>query len=63
MANDNGFLGLTKKQAQNKAEARNFIFRLIRVDTENFFDYPTDERADRVCIEIDKGVVTKATFR
>jgi hypothetical protein len=56
------FLGLTKKMAQDRAEGRNLIFRLIRVDKENFFDYPTDERNDRVCIEIDAGKVTKVIF-
>ena len=56
------FLGLTKKGAQEKAEAKNFIFRLIRKDEQTFFSYPTDVRTDRVCIEIDKGTVTSAKF-
>lgn len=56
------FIGLTKKMAQDKAEGRNMIFRLIRVDKNNFFDYPKDERTDRVCIEIDDAKVTKVTF-
>ena len=56
------FIGLTKKMAQDKAEGRNMIFRLIRVDKNSFFDYPADERTDRVCIEIDNGKVTKVTF-
>lgn len=57
------FIGLTKKMAQDKAEGRNMIFRLIRVDKEYFFKYPDDERADRVCIEIDGGKVSKVTFK
>lgn len=57
------FLGLTKKGAQEKAEAKNFIFRLIRKDEQTFFSYPTDVRTDRVCVEIDKGTVTKATIQ
>lgn len=54
------FLGLSKKSAQNLAEAKNIIFRLIRVDDERFFDYPTEVFYERVCIEIDNGKVTKA---
>jgi hypothetical protein len=57
------FLGLTKKGAQDKAEAKNFIFRLIRKDDQTFFSYPSDVRADRICVEIDKGAVTKATIQ
>ncbi len=56
------YLGLSKKSAQDKAERQNMIFRLIRVDAEGFFSFPVDKREDRVCIEIDKGVVTKVTF-
>lgn len=63
MLKSEDFLGLTKKGAQDKAEAKNLIFRLIRKDGENFFSYPNDTRADRVCVEIDKGAVTKATFQ
>lgn len=54
------FIGLTKKQAQNKAEAMNLIFRLIRIDQEKYFEYPEDVRTDRICIEIDNTFVTKA---
>lgn len=59
------FLGLTKTGAMDKAEQKNFIFRLIRIDEKSFFSYPDVDkhRADRVCIEIDKGAVTKATFQ
>lgn len=56
------FLGLSKKSAQDKAEAKNLIFRLIRVDGDNFFSYPADKREDRICVEIDKGKVSKVTF-
>jgi hypothetical protein len=56
------FLGLSKKGAQDKAESRNLIFRLIRVDGDNFFSYPEDKREDRICVEIDKGKVSKVTF-
>lgn len=58
------FLGLTKKGSMDKAEAKNFIFRLIRIDDKSFFSYPDPDkqRTDRVCIEIDKGAVTSAKF-
>lgn len=57
------YVGLTKKGAQNKAEANNLIFRLIRVDGETFLSYPDDTRDDRVCVEIDSGLVSKVVFR
>jgi len=56
------FLGMTKKDSQGKAERYNFIYRLIRVDDRNFLPYPDDTRDDRICIEIDKGRVTKASI-
>lgn len=56
------FIGLSKKAAQDKAEAKNMIFRLISVDGDPFFSFPTDKRDDRVCIEITGGKVTKATI-
>lgn len=58
------FLGLTKKGSQDKAEAKNLIFRLIRVDDKSFFSYPDvdKQRTDRVCIEIEKGQVVVAKF-
>jgi hypothetical protein len=59
----NEYVGLTKKAAQDKAERKNAIFRLIRIDADKFFEYPdtTDVRTDRICVEIDGGKVTKAT--
>jgi len=59
----NEFIGLTKKQAQNKAEAKNFIFRLIRIDQEAYAPYPDDVRQDRLCVEIDNGLVSKVTLQ
>lgn len=56
------FCGLGKKDAQNLAEAYNLIFRLIRIDDRNMFSYPEDSRTDRVCVEIDKGKVSKVEF-
>lgn len=63
MAGSSDFIRQTKKGAQNLAEARAMIFRLIRVDGDQFFAYPDDTRNDRVCVEIDNGKVTKATIR
>lgn len=57
------FLGLSKKSAQDKAEAKSLVFRLIRVDAEDFFSYPEEKRDDRVCVEIDKGKVTKVSIQ
>lgn len=61
--NANDFLGLTKKAAQNKSEACNLIFRLIRIDSETYLEYPEEKRTDRICVEIDKGLVTKASIQ
>jgi len=57
------FLGLSKKGAQNKAEALNMIFRLIRIDTDSYYEYPEDTRTDRICVELDNGKVTKASVQ
>jgi hypothetical protein len=63
MATADDFLGLTKKGAQNRAEEKNMIFRLIRIDGEKYYEYPEDTRTDRVCVEIENGKVTKATVQ
>lgn len=57
------FIGLTKKKAQDFAEAKSLIFRLIRIDAEPYFPYPDDRYDQRVCVEIDNGLVTKASVR
>ena len=57
------FLALSKKSAQDKAEQLNLMFHLIRIDDKYFFDYPADERTDRVCVEIEKGAVVKAVLQ
>lgn len=56
------FIGLTKKQAQDKAESKNLIFRLIKINGRDFFDYPEETRTDRICIEIENDRVSKATL-
>lgn len=63
MATADDFLGLSKKGAQNKAEALNMIFRLIRIDGESYYTYPEDTRTDRICVELDGGKVTKASVQ
>lgn len=57
------FLFLSKKRAQDICEAKNLIFRLIRIDGESFYSYPEDQRTDRICVEIDNGKVTKASIQ
>jgi len=57
------YLNLSKRSAQNLAEAQNFLFRLISVDGDPFMPYPEDTRDDRVCIEITAGKVSKVVFQ
>jgi len=59
------FIGLTKKSAQNKAEAENLIFRLVSIDKEPYLSYPAEDdvRNDRICVEIENGKVVKATLQ
>ncbi len=57
------FIGLDKKSAQNLAERKNLIFRLLSVDSEPYFSMPEDKRDDRVCVEIEKNKVTKVYFQ
>jgi len=63
MHNSNDFLNLSKKTAQDLAEKKNIIFHLIRIDGEMFFDYPSEVRDDRVCIEIEGGKVIRAVIQ
>jgi hypothetical protein len=60
---ESDFIGLTKKGAQQKAEQLNLIFRLISVDGNAMFSYPSDQRSDRICIEINNGAVTVAKLQ
>lgn len=57
------FLGMGKREAQNKAEQLNLIFRLIRVDDRAMASVPTDTREDRVCVEMDNLKITKAVIQ
>ncbi len=54
------YIGLSKRNAQNLAEAQNLIFRLISVDGEPYFGMPEDKRTDRICVEIVAGKVSSA---
>lgn len=60
---DEQFIGLTKKGAQDLADQKNLIFRLIRIDDKPMLSYPADQRQDRICVEIEKGKVVKATLQ
>ena len=59
----NQFMGMTKRLAQNLAESKNLIFRLIRIDNQDFMSYPEDKRDDRICVEIDNSVITKVVIQ
>lgn len=56
------FVGMGKRPAQNKAEARGLIFRLVSVDGEQILGYPEDSRDDRVCVEVEGTKVVKAVM-
>lgn len=61
--NTDDFIGMGKRRAQNEAESRNLIFRLVSVDGEKVLGYPDDTgRSDRVCVEITADKVSKATI-
>lgn len=59
----NEFIGMSKVGAQNRAESKNWVFRLVSVNGEVFLGYPEDTRDDRVCVEIVNGKVVKAEIR
>jgi hypothetical protein len=56
------FIGKSKFMAQNLAESKNMIFRLISIDGEPYLSYPEDIRDDRVCVELVAGKIVKATI-
>lgn len=62
MSDAQDFVGLSKKGAQDKAEAKNLVFRLVAVDGETFLGWPDDSYPQRVCCVIEKGKVTEARF-
>jgi len=58
------YIGMEKRRAQNEAEADNLIFRLIMADGEEFLPFPKEDerRTDRICVEIERNKVVKATI-
>jgi hypothetical protein len=58
------FIGLSKKSAQDLAERKDLIFRLISINGEPYFSYPeeSDYRTDRICVELENSVVSKAVI-
>ena len=42
--------GMEKRAAQNFAERKNLIFRLVSVNGETFLGKPEDVRTDRDCV-------------
>jgi hypothetical protein len=58
------FIGVSKFKAHDLVEANSLVYRLVSVDGAIFLGYPTDElRTDRICVEIENGVVVKATIQ
>jgi len=63
MTNAQEFISLSKHRAQDLAEFKSLVFRLVSVDGEIFLGYPEDKRDDRICVEIEKGSVIKAVIQ
>ncbi len=63
MVNAKDFMGLSKHKAQDLAEKKYIIFRLVSVDGETFLGYPEDTRTDRVCVVIEKGSIVQASVQ
>lgn len=59
------FIGKTKVQSQNISEARSLIYRLIHKDGQDYFSEPTEAEwvANRICVWITGGEVTRAEFK
>ena len=57
------FIGRSKHTAHSLAEFKSLVFRLVSVDGEVFLGYPSDTRTDRVCCEIEKGVIVRANVQ
>jgi len=53
-----GYLTLSTAQAEARAASDGLVFRILRIDDEQFAG-TTDYRVDRVNVEIDNGIVTK----
>lgn len=57
------FVGMTKKSAQDLAESKFLIFRLVSIDGETYLGYPEDTRTDRLCVEINDSKISKAVIQ
>lgn len=60
MTNTEQFKGMGKRAAQNLAEAKNLIFRLVSANGEVILGKPEDARVDRVCVVIENDKVAEA---
>jgi hypothetical protein len=63
MVNVSDLVGLGKRDAQNKSELKNLIWRLVSVNGERFLGWPEDKREDRVCVEIVNEKVVSAVIQ
>jgi hypothetical protein len=61
--NKEQFLKLPKKDAQDLAEKMNLIFRLVSSDGRKILGMPEDERDDRICVSLEKGIVKEAVLQ
>ena len=62
----NEFVGMEKRAAQNLAERKNMIFRLVSADGETMLGWPPegeDKRDDRVCCIVQDSCVVQAEIR
>ena len=57
------FINCSKSRAQDLAEFKSLVFRLISIDGEPYFSYPEDIRTDRICIEVTNGRVSSARIQ
>ena len=63
MAISEEFLNVSKRTAQDMAEFKSLVFRLVSIDGEIFLGYPEDTRTDRICVEVEKGKVVVASIQ
>ncbi len=54
------FKGMGKRAAQNLAEAKNLIFRMVSVDGVDVLGKPSETMTDRVCVVMAKDKVEDA---
>jgi hypothetical protein len=54
-------VGKTTKEGKDLANFNGYLFRVIREDDEQFF-VTMELRGDRIQVEIDNGIITKASI-